>query len=179
MLNFSMMFYMLFGTALVTTQLKSKTKRVGMAAVFLSAAAALICIAVSFFSDVKFYDTWIWWLVTESAVALTLIVCQCISLRKATNARKFVYLVGITALFTFIVDLLSNALGWWEGGYASKIVFLAIFIIALVVVLRIVPSHINAAKKARELEAEKQALKLELQESRISIMLSQMKWGCI
>lgn len=174
-LGLCMMFYMLFGTALVTTQLKSKTKRVGMAAVSLSAAAALICIAVSFFSDVKFYDTWIWWLVTESAVALTLIVCQCISLREATNARKFVYLVGITALFTFIVDLLSNALGWWEGGYASKIVFLAVFIIALVVVLRIVPSHINAAKKARELEAEKQALKLELQESRISIMLSQMQ----
>ena len=46
---------------------------------------------------------------------------------------------------------------------------------ALVVVLLIIPSHINAAFRARELEAEQQILKRELQENRISIMLSQMK----
>jgi LytS/YehU family sensor histidine kinase len=45
----------------------------------------------------------------------------------------------------------------------------------LVVILRIVPSHINAVIKAKELEAEQHALKLELQESKISIMLSQMQ----
>ena len=174
-LGLCMMFYMLFGTALIVTQLKNKAKKVGIVAVSLSAIAALTCIAVSFFSDIKFYDTWIWWSVIEMAVALTLIICQSIGFRKSTTAKKFLYLVGIAALFTFMLDVLSTGLGWWEGGYASKIVFLAVFIIALVIVLRIVPSHINAAEKARELEMEKQALKLELQESRISIMLSQMQ----
>ena len=174
-LGLCMMFYMLFGTALVVTQLKNKAKKVGMVAVSLSAVATLTCVAVSFFGDIKFYDTWIWWSIIETAVALILIICQCVSFRKSANAKKFLYLVGISAMFTFILDVLSTGLGWWEGGYASKIVFLAVLIIALVVILRIVPSHINAAEKARELEAEKRALKLELQESRISIMLSQMQ----
>ena len=174
-LGLCMMFYMLFGTVLVVMQLKSIAKKVGIIAVSLSAVAVLTCIAVSFFSNIKFYDTWIWWSVIEAVVALILIICQSISFQKSTNAKKILYLVGIFALFTFILDILSTGLGWWDGGFASKIVFLAVLIIALVVVLRIVPSHINAAEKARELEAEKQALKLELQESRISIMLSQMQ----
>ena len=174
-LGLCVMFYMLFGTALIVMQLKSQAKKVGTVAVSLSAMAALICIAISFWGDIKFYDTWVWWFIIEVVVALTLIICQGISFRKSTNAKKIIYLVGISALFAFILDFLATGLGWWDGGYASKIVFLAVFIIALVVVLRIVPSHINAAEQARELESEKQALKLELQESRISIMLSQMQ----
>ena len=100
---------------------------------------------------------------------------QIVCLRKSSNAKRFLYLVGIATLLSFMLDVLATYVGWWEGGYASKIVFLVVFIIALIVVLRIIPSHINAAVKARELEAEKQALTLELQESRISIMLSQMR----
>ena len=174
-LGLCMMFYMLFGTMLIVTQTKNISKNVGMVAVFLSAVFTFTCIAVSFLSDIKFYDTWVWWAIMEAAVALTLIICQCVNFRRSTNAEKFLYFVGISTLVTFILDLLATGFGWWEGGFASKIAFLAVLIIALVVVLRIVPSHINAAEKARELELEKQALKLELQESRISIMLSQMQ----
>ena len=174
-LGLCMMFYMLFGAVLIVRQLKNKTKKIGTVAVLLSAVAIFACIAVSFCSDIKFYDTWIWWSVIEAVIALTLIICQGISFSKSTNSKKFLYVVGIMALFAFILDILSMVLGWWDGGAASKIAFLEVFVIALVIVLRIVPSHINAAEKARELETEKQALKLELQESRISIMLSQMQ----
>jgi sensor histidine kinase YesM len=73
------------------------------------------------------------------------------------------------------LDSVAVLLGWWPDGFASKIVFIAVLAIALVVVLRVIPSYINAAAKARELEVEKQSLKLEVQESRISIMLSQMQ----
>ena len=174
-LGLSMMFYMLFGTALVVTQLGNNAKKVATFAVLLSAVTIFACIAISLVSGVKFYDTWLWWAMVETAVALTLIVCQIVSFQKSTNAKNFLYLVGIPTLFTFILDFIATGLGWWEGGYASKNVFLVVLIIALIVVLRIIPSHINAAVKARELEVEKQALKLELQESRISIMLSQMQ----
>ena len=76
---------------------------------------------------------------------------------------------------SFPVDVIATSLGLWEGGLISKFVFFAIFIMALVVVLLVIPSNINAAVRARELEAEQQLLKQELQENRISIMLSQMK----
>jgi sensor histidine kinase YesM len=174
-LGLCMMFYILFSTILIVTQLEGKIKKAGSIAASVSALSILYCIAASFSSNIKFFDTWFSWAIVETAVALTLIICQIISFRKTTNSKKFLYLVGISTLFTFILDFVATGIGWWEGGYVSKLVFLAVFIIALIVALRIIPSHINAAMKARELEAEKQALKLELQESRISIMLSQMR----
>ena len=174
-LGLCMMFYIFFGSALIVTQLKNKIKKVGILVTAVSAISILSCIAVSFFSSIKFYDTWVYWIIIQSAVALVLIVCQLISFRKSNNAERFFYIMGIVMLTTFILDVGATQRGWWQGGFASKRVFLAILIISVIIVLRIIPSHINAAVKARELEAEKQALKLELQESRISIMLSQMQ----
>jgi sensor histidine kinase YesM len=66
-------------------------------------------------------------------------------------------------------------LGLWHGGVVSKYVFILLFIVALVVVLRIIPSGINAAAKAKELEAERNALNAQLAESRISTMISQIR----
>lgn len=174
-LGLCMMFYMLFSTALIIIQLRNKIRKVGVVAISISAVSVILCIATSFIGNTKFYDTWFWWAIAETAVALILIVCQMLSFSKASRPNKFLYLVGISTLFTFIFDFAATGLGWWAGGYASKLVFLLLFIISLIVILRIIPSHINAAVRARELEAEKQALKLELQESRISIMLSQLQ----
>ena len=174
-LGLCMMFYIFFGSALIVTQLKNKIKKVGILVTAVSAISILSCIAVSFFSSIKFYDTWIYWIIIQSAVALVLIICQLISFRKSNNAERFFYITGSVMLTTFILDVVATQRGWWQGGFASKRVFLAILIISVIIVLRIIPSHINAAVKARRLEAEKQALKLELQESRISIMLSQMQ----
>ena len=174
-LGLCMMFYMLFGKALIVTQLKNKAKMVGMIAVSLSAVAILGCISVSFFNNVKFYDTWLWWLIIEVVTSFALLICQILSFRQATIAKKILFFVGSLAMVALILDFFAACVGWWEGGNASKIVFLAVFIVILTSVLRIVPSNINAAEKARELEAEKKELKHELQESRISIMLSQMQ----
>ena len=174
-LGLCIMFYTLFSSMLVVTQLENRIKKVGAIAVSVSALALLSCIAISFFNRIKFFDTWFCWALIESAVALTLIACQIISFRKATNAKRFFYTAGIITPITFLLDFIATGIGWWEGGFLSQIIFIAVFIMALVIVLRIIPSHINAAVKARELEAEKQALNLELQESRISIMLSQMQ----
>ncbi|MBQ1267092.1 MAG: histidine kinase [Proteobacteria bacterium] len=174
-LGLCMMLYTLFGTALIVTQFRNRIKKIGAAVLLLSAATIVACITISMVSPVKFYDTWFWWAVVEVIVALTLIVCQIISFRHSPRAQNFLYLVGISTFFAFILDVAATNFGLWEGGRASKLVFLVIFAIALVVVLRIIPSHINASVRARKLKAEKQALQLELQESRISIMLSQMQ----
>ena len=174
-LGLCMMLYMLFATALIVTQLKNNPKRVGFFAVCASTLSVLCCIIISFSSQVKFYDTWLWWALVQIVVILILIVCQALNFRNASNAKRLFYVLGILTLLTFIVDVIASALGFWQGGLVSKAAFLAVLGISLIIVLRIIPSHINAAAKARELEAEKQALRLELQESRISIMLSQMQ----
>ena len=174
-LGLCMMFYILFCMMLVVTQLESKAKKIGICCVSVSAISAVACIAISFGKNIKFYDTWLWWVASSAVLALVLIICQLIGFRESSKAKKIFRMVGITTLITFLLDAVATGAGWWEGGFVSKIVFLINLIMALILVLRIIPANINAAIKARELEAEKQALKLELQESRISIMLSQMR----
>ena len=78
--------------------------------------------------------------------------------------------------------MVATAAGFWEGGLISECVFFVLFAVALFVVLRLIPENINAAKKAKELEAqrsrleaEKSMVEAELKESRISIMLSQIQ----
>lgn len=175
MLGLCIMLYMLFSTLIIVTRLSGTEGKIGWCAFYISTVSVFSCVIASFFGNIKFYDTWLWWALVEVAVSLTLIVCQLIHLRNSNNTKKFFCVAGSIALTAFIVDFIATGFGWWEGGKASKNVFLAIFIMVIVIVVRIIPSHINAAIKARELEVEKQALKAELQESRISIMLSQMQ----
>ena len=78
-------------------------------------------------------------------------------------------------LVAFETDVTATAAGFREGGFISKYVFFLLFIAALFVVLRLIPENINAAEKAKALEAEKNTVEAELKESRISIMLSQIQ----
>ena len=175
MLGLSMMFYMLFGTMLIVTMLKNQIKKVAFVATLLSALSIVCCIALSLSDHIRFFDTWLGWALTEIIVAITLIICVILCFRRASVSEQKLYMVSLLFLAAFPVDVFATALGWWEGGLVSKFVFFAIFIMALIVVLLIIPSHINAAFRAKELEAEQLILKRELQEKRISIMLSQMK----
>lgn len=174
-LGLCMMLYMIFSSTLIVMQLTDKMKACGTIAIAISTISTLVFIATSISANIKFYDTWVWWAIIESVVVIILIVCQILNFPKSNNTNKFFYIMGISTFVAFIFDFVAIGLGWWEGGFLSKIVFLIVFAISLIIVLRIIPSHINAAVKARALEAEKQALNLELQESRISIMLSQMR----
>lgn len=175
MLGLCMMFYMLFGTLLISTILKGKTKNVSYAANLISILTIIFCITLSFTDKIKFFDTWLWWATSEFFVVIVLSVCIALSFKHASVTQKRLYAVSLLFLVSFFVDCFATAIGWWEGGFVTKFVFFAIFIMAWVVVFLIVPSNINAAIRAKELEAEQQLLKRELQENRISIMLSQMK----
>ena len=66
-------------------------------------------------------------------------------------------------------------LGIWNTGVSSKYVFFAFFVVSMVMVLKIIPNKINALAKAKELETEKMILNAQLAESRISIMMSQIR----
>lgn len=175
MLGLCMMFYMLFGAMLVVTILKGRAKKIAVAAALVSGISIPCCISLSILNIVKFYDTWFGWAIAEVCVVFTLMICLIISLRTASANERKLYIVSLIVLISFPVDVLATALGFWEGSLVSKFVFFAVFFIALVLVLLIIPSHINTVARAKELEAEQQLLKQELQENRISIMLSQMK----
>lgn len=175
MLGLFMMFYMFFATMLTATLLKNRSKKVAGATVLVSGFTILCCICLSAFGLVHFFDTWLGWAIVEVIAVLVLMVCTFLSFRSATSTERKVYVAMLAVLASFPIDVIATAFGLWDGSLVTKFVFFAVFIMALVVVLLIFPSHINAAAKAKELEFEQHLLKRELQENRISIMLSQMK----
>lgn len=167
-LGLSMMLFMLLSTVLIVTMLKGSLKRVAFFAVLGSAAVILCCITLSLLGAVRFFDTWSVWGAVECGIVLILIVCLALSLRHASKTEKRLLAAGLFFLPAFPVDFLATALGLWEGGLVTEIAFFAVLALALIIVLLVIPSHINAIAQAKELEKE-------LQESRISIMLSQMQ----
>ena len=133
-------------------------------------------------ADVRFYDTWLPWVITQSAANVVLLFCLINEFKSSGRKERWTLLGMSLLLIAFEVDAAATALSFWQGGFVSKYVFFMLFITALIVVLRIIPGSINAALKAKELEvqrslleSEKNIIEAELKESRIAIMLSQIQ----
>ena len=80
-------------------------------------------------------------------------------------------LVALIAVITVIV----SALGIWQTGVISAIALLLIGCISIVIIRWEIKRNVKAVWEAQRLEAERQAMELKLQESQISIMLSQIQ----
>ena len=89
--------------------------------------------------------------------------------------ERWLYIGSILPLISFGFDVVMTDLGLWKGGVASKYIFTVFFIAAMIAVLKVIPSSINALTKAKELETEKIVLNAQLTQSRVSTMMSQIR----
>ena len=177
----AMIFYMLFLSMGIVYFLDA-SKKAGVITVICLGVADALAFAVPMITNLFFYDMWLPWAVGQTVVSLILIACLIRECFTKKDKRNWLYISAILPLIAFGVDLVMTGLGIWKGGAVSKCVFIALFVVAMVVVLRIIPRNINTAEKAKELElqrsrleAEKNVVEAELKESRISIMLSQIR----
>ena len=180
-LGSAMILYMLFLSMGIVSFLGA-SKKMGMIAVICLGAADALFFVIPVITDVLFYDTWFCWAVAQLIVNLILFICLVKECFCKSGESNWLYIGAILLLIAFGVDTAMTGLGIWKGGAVSKYVFIVLFAVTMVVVLRIIPSGINAAEKAKELElqrsrleAEKSIVEAELKESRISIMLSQIQ----
>ena len=180
-LGFSMMFYMLFVSGMITCFLKG-TKRIGSIATVVSGISIGICITLPMLTGVNFYDTWLPWVIMQSVVNVVLLGCLFKEFTTSGKKERWAYIGMALLMLAFEADAVGTAIGLWEGGAISRYVFVVLLLASLFVVLRLIPQNINAAVKAKELElqksrleAEKNMVEAQLKESRISIMLSQIQ----
>ena len=174
-LGISMMLYTFFLSTLITTSFK-KTKKVGVVTCLILGIVNIIFFILPMITKVFFYDTWCLWSIIQSVANVVLIVCiinELIYVKGKKN--KLIYIGAIIPLVAFSVDALATLIGLWKGGITSQNVFMFLFIVAIVILLRIIPNSINAIAKTKELENEKLALNAELTESRVSTMMSQIR----
>ena len=180
-LGFSMMFYMLFVSGIITSLLRG-TKRIGNITTIVLGVADGVFFLYPMLAGVYFYDTWLPWIFLQSVANAVLLFCLIKEYRSASKKERWGNL-GITlVIVAFEVDAIATAVGLWEGGIISKYVFLVLFLSSLFVILRLIPESINAAEKAKELELQRSRLEIEkniveeeLKENRIAIMLSQIQ----
>ena len=174
----AMILYMLF-LSMGIVHFLDVSKKAGMIAVIFLGAVDALLFAVPVITDLFFYDTWLSWAIVQLIVNLVLLVCLVNEYFHTKNKSNWLYILPLIA---FGVDLAMIGLGIWKEGIISEYVFIVLFAVTMVVVLRIIPRNINAAEKAKELElqrsrleAEKSIVEAELKDSRISIMLSQIQ----
>ena len=170
----AMILYMFFLAATIM-HLLAATKKIGLIAVVFLGVVDALALIIPVVSNLRFYDVWLYWIVVQLVVNLVLIGClvkECFCKKSKSN---WLYIGAILPLIAFGVDVAMTGLGVWKGGEASKFLFLLLFAVAMVVVLRIIPRGINDAARAKELETEKTALNAQLVESRISTMMSQIR----
>ena len=180
-LGCSMMFYMFFLSIALVYFLKG-TKTIGTITVALLGLVNAVILILPILTDILFYDTWRYWAAAQMLANIILLGCLLREFFVTKGKERWLYIGLIFPLISFGLDVIMTDLGLWKGGVSSKYVFIALFAVAMVVVLRIIPRNINAAEKAKELEmqrsrleAEKNIVEAELKESRVAIMLSQIQ----
>ena len=180
-LGSAMLFFMLFLSMVIVHFLKS-TKKVGRVTVTCLSVVDALLFVLPMITDLLFYDTWPCWIIAQLIADLVLFGCLVKECFQKDSKRMWIYIGSLLPLIAFGVDVVMTGMGIWKGGVVSQYVFVLLFSAAMVVVLRVIPEGINTAEKAKELElqrsrleAEKNMVEAELKESRISIMLSQIR----
>ena len=176
----SAMLYLLTAYAIIASFLQSRLKKIAIGITFLMGVVALGAILISLIPSFKIYNTYPYWTALAALGAVVLIVCVSISLVRGEKndgsiSKKQVFIPAIAVLVAFIADAIATLLGAWQGGALSMLVLLIIVISSAVIIGRVVPRSIRAVLDAKSIEAEKQAMEMKLQESHISIMLSQIQ----
>ena len=173
-LGASMMLYMFFLTLIIAHILKT-TKKIGIVVSIILGISNAVFFLLPIITDILFYDTWIWWIFIQLVANAFLICCLIKEFVISQTNSKWLYIGALLPLLAFAIDVLGTWLGIWKGGITSQYIFTALFVVALIMVLKLIPRSINAAAKAKELEMEKITLNAQLTETRISTMMSQIR----
>ena len=173
-LGISMMLYAFFLSVLIASSLQ-KTKKIGMITSIVLGTINAVLFVLPMVTNCFFYDTWRYWTIVQNLANVALMVCLVKELIGGKSKNKLVYAGAFLPMIAYGVDSIATFAGLWESGLISRYVFVLLFVVAIIVLLKIIPKNINAVAKAKELEREKLVLNTQLTESRVSTMMSQIR----
>ena len=167
----SRMYYGFFASCLVVAFLNDRLKFIGKSFASLLGIAVAGLIMVPAITGMKIYDVQLIWMIAQAVVGVGIaILCVMNLAQKASdeNSQKIASILGIIAAAAMLADMAAVGFHWRIGAVISKGFFVLFFVSALLVALKIVPTSIRQAIRAKELE-------LELEEQKTSIMISQIQ----
>jgi len=169
-----MMFYMLF-LLMALVHLLKITKKIGTITVAVLGLMDAVFLILPILTDIFFYDMWFNWVVSQMFANIILLGCFIREFFVTKGKKRLIYICSILPLISFGIDVVMIDLGIWNTGVSSIYIFIVFFVVAMVMVLKIIPNNINTLAKAKKLETEKMVLDAKLAESRISTMMSQIR----
>lgn len=175
MLVGSVMLYMLMQTIFSAILLKDKAKKAGLCFALLTLVSDIAFMMAPVVSQFKFYDTLPLWATLQSLICIAMLVLLGFEFSKSDKTGKLFTGFAMLPIISFIADVLGVGLDLWKTGVVSEVVFVIVFIASFILLLNFVPKSLNAAIRAKELEAEKVILSAKLTESRIATLISQIQ----
>ena len=147
--------------------LTGKKQRIAKIAVLLSALLNSVLILLSFIGVTVIYDTLPYWAAAQIVLCLLFMVfCVLEALRK--DAKKLVPLSAFILFAAILLDIFGLGANIVWRAPCAKIVFAVLFVIHIVAAASNIVVNHRASIRAAKLEKE-------LEDSRIAIMLSQIK----
>ncbi|MBR5265711.1 MAG: hypothetical protein IKV63_03760, partial [Clostridia bacterium] len=151
MLAGAMMLYMLTMTVSVALWLQDKAKKVGAYVTALALTSVCAFMLTPCFADVKLYDMLPLWTVIQGAICLVMTVLLVKRFNGGSKNEKILNGLAMLPMIAFITDSTATAFSIWQGGILSEIVFILMFLVSLILLLKVVPQNMNAAIRAKEL----------------------------
>ena len=156
-----------FGCCVCST-LGGKIQSVATVAMLLSALLNGVLMGLSLVGVVLIYDTYIYWAVSQWLLCPVLVGCCIAQLHGAGERNVLVLVSWILLCATILLDLAGVGAGLLSKGTCTKVLLCPIFLVFVFGAIKGILAGYQASAKVQRLEQE-------LQESRISIMLSQLQ----
>jgi len=162
------MLYGFFASCLAVECLKDRMKRTGIVLSVILGAAVSVCIFLPAFGGMKIYDMNPYWIAVQCAVGSVLMIMNIVSILTQKHPQRFLSIPCVVAAVIMLFDMTAAVMSWHQDIYFSQIFFIIFFVCVLAAALKIIPESLRSALRAKTLEKE-------LENSRIEIMLSQIK----
>ena len=151
----------------VSDTLTGRKQRVAKIAVLMSAALNSVLIVLSFVGVTVLYDTLPYWAAAQTVLCLLFMVL-CLQELLCKGAKRLVPVSAIVLFAAILLDFAGVGADIVWRAPCAKIVFMVLFVIHIVAAASGIVKNYRASIRAAKLEKE-------LEDSRIAIMLSQIK----
>ena len=148
--------------------LTGKLRQVTRTAVLISVLLNAVLIVLSFAGVAVIYDTYVYWAASQWLLCPLLAACCILQLRCTGKKNALVLVSGILLCATILLDIAGVGSGIVSYGTCSKGMFCLLFVVHIVAACKSIVANYKASARVQKLEQE-------LQDSRISIMLSQLQ----
>ena len=148
--------------------LTGKIQRIARVAMLASALLNVVLILLSFTGVVVIYDTFIYWAASQWLLCPLLAVCCILQLRCTGKKNALILVSGGLLCVTILLDIAGVGSSILSHGTCSKGMFCLLCVVHIVAACKWNVANYKASARVQKLE-------WELQDSRISIMLSQLQ----